>query len=743
MSISSHTTEFMRLARRSALLVLTFVAPLGAQAVDPSRITVERIFASPDFRGVAIPQPAWLRSGSSYIDARPAKDGGTELVKVDIATGQDAVIVRADQLSAQGKRLDVEDLTLSGDEQQALLFHNSVQVWRANSRGVFDVFDFRTGRLTSVSTKPGLQMFAKVSPDGKRVAFVRDNDLYVTELATGREQRLTRDGSVNIINGTTDWVYEEELGLRDAFRWSPDSRRIAFWRFDQTLVPAFPIINETATLYPTIATLRYPYAGQPNSRVKVGVITLAGGATTWLTGAGPDSGQYLARMEWVGPDSLAVQRIPRHQTSVDILLLSAATGRGRTVMTDRDSAYVDVENGDLRWLGTAKQQFLWQSDRTGWRQLFLYGRDGRVVRQLTTDGVDVLAVEGVDEQNGYVYVTAAAPTPMERNVYRVGLATGRMERVTTQTGTHAVSISPDSRYMMDVYTTINSPAVATLHALPSMRVIRVLQDNAALKGRLAQLAIRPVTFLKVPMPDGTLLDAYRIVPANFDSTRKYPVLMYVYGGPANPQVNDAWGGTRALWHQSLAQQGYIVMVVDNRGAAWRGRDFRKTTQLRLGLKESQDQIDAARWIGRQSWGDARRIGIWGWSFGGSMTFLSAARGGDVFKAALVVAPVTDWGLYDTIYTERFMWTPQENAEGYRASSPQNFVNGLTARTLLVHGTGDDNVHPQNTIQLANKLEAANKPFSMLLYPNRTHSISGGNTSVHLFNSFTRFILENL
>jgi dipeptidyl-peptidase-4 len=276
-----------------------------------------------------------------------------------------------------------------------------------------------------------------------------------------------------------------------------------------------------------------------------------------------------------------------------------------------------------------------------------------------------------------------------------------------------------------------------------MQVVRVLQDNAALKQRLAALAIRPAQFLKVPMPDGTLLDAYRIVPASFDSTKKYPVLMYVYGGPANPQVNDAWGGTRELWHQSLAQQGYVVMVVDNRGAAWRGRDFRKATQYQLGLKESQDQIDAAKWIGRQSWGDASRIGIWGWSFGGSMTFLSAARGGSVFKAALVVAPVTDWGLYDTIYTERFMWTPQGNPEGYRRSSPQSFVSGLTARTLLVHGTGDDNVHPQNTIQLANRLEAAGKPFYMLLYPNRTHSISGGNTSVHLFNSFTRFILENL
>jgi len=731
----------MRLARLSALL-LAIAAPLGAQGTDPSRITVERIFASPDFRGGPVPQPAWLRSGSSYIDARPAKDGGTELVKVDIATGREEVLVRAEQLAAEGKRLSVEDLTLSSDEQQALLFHSSVPVWRANTRGVYEVFDFRTGKLTPVSARGGMQMFAKVSPDGRRVAFVRDNDLYVTELATGREQRLTRDGSANIINGTTDWVYEEELGLRDAFRWSPDSRAIAYWRFDQSAVPAMPIVDEL-DLYPKITSLRYPKAGQPNSRVKVGVIRLAGGPTTWLTGAGPDTGQYIARMEWVGTDSLAVQRIPRRQTSVDVLMLSAATGRGRTVMTDRDSAYVDVENGDLRWISEGKQQFLWLSDRSGWRQLFLYGRDGRVIRQLTTDGADVLAVQGVDEQNGLVYVTVAAPTPTQRNLYRVRLAGGPMERVTREAGSHAVSISPDARYLMDIHSTINTPAVATLYALPSMNVIRVLQDNAALKARLGRLAVQPARFLKVPMPDGAVLDAYRIVPADFDSTRKYPVLMYVYGGPASPQVNDAWGGTRALWHHSLAQQGYVVMVVDNRGAAWRGRDFRKTTQLRLGIKESQDQIDAARWIGRQSWGDAARIGIWGWSFGGSMSLLAAARGGDVFRATMIVAPVTDWGLYDTIYTERFMWTPQTNAEGYRASSPLNFVNGLTARTLLVHGTGDDNVHPQNTTQLANKLQAAGKPFYMMLYPNRTHSISGGNTSVHLFNAFTRFIRENL
>ena len=733
----------MRLARLAALaLAATAPAPLGAQTTgDPSRITVERIFDSPDFRGGAIPQPSWLSSGSSYIVPRPAKDGGTELVRVDIATGTETVLATGDQLAAEGKKLEVEEISLSGDERMAILFHNSVQVWRTNTRGLFTIYDFRSGTLTPVSRKSGLQMFAKLSPDGRKVAFVRDNNLFVTDRATGREEQLTRDGSENIINGTTDWVYEEELGLRDAFRWSPDSKHIAFWRFDQGAVPAMPIVNELG-LYPKVSTLRYPKAGEPNSRVRVGVIHLGGGRLTWLD-VGPDTGQYFARMEWVGSDSVVVQRMPRKQNRVDVMLLSASTGRGRIVMSDRDDAYVDVENGDLRWIGEGQRQFLFLSDRSGWRQLYLFGRDGKVVRQLTTDGVDVLGVTGVDETTGVVYVTAAAPTPMERNTFRVKLAGGAMERVTPQPGTHNFNISPDARYAVDIHSTIGSPATATLYALPSMRVIRVLQDNAPLKARLARLAVRPPEFIKVPMPDGTMLDGYRIVPVNFDSTKKHPVLMYVYGGPAAPQVSDAWGGTRMLWHQSLAQQGYVVVCVDNRGAAWRGREFRKTTQYTLGVKESQDQIDAAKWIGRQSWADATRIGIWGWSYGGFMSALAAGRGGDLFRAALVVAPVTDWNLYDTIYTERYMWTPKENARGYRDGAPQTYVDGVKARMLLVHGTGDDNVHPQNTMQYANKLQAAGKPFYMLLYPNRTHSISGGNTSVHLYNSFTRFLLESL
>jgi dipeptidyl-peptidase-4 len=796
-------------------------APVVAQDAA-SRLSIQRIFATRDFASAPLPNIHWLKDGASYVDVRPAEGGGSDIVRVALATGAVSVMAPAAALvGADGKRLEIEEITLSADESKALVFHNSVRVWRTNTRGMFSVIDFRTRRVTPIATvttpaaaasretdtaaapflgkQPSflarglqsgaadstLQMFAKFSPDARQVAFVRGNDLWVADLATGRTRRLTTDGSDDIINGTTDWVYEEELGLRDAFRWSPDGTRIAYWHFDQSAVPAFPMVDET-TLYPTVSVLRYPKAGTANSRVKVGVIALADGRTTWLD-AGPDTGQYLARMDWAGNDSVVVLRLPRKQNQAELLMLSAASGRGRVMLTDRDSAYVDVEGADeaVRWVNGGRQ-FLWRTDRTGWRQIFLYDRSGRELRQVTRDGIDVLGIAAVDDQRGDLYVTAAAPTPTQRQVFRFPLAGGVItadgsarvpapaqrapggrvrpggsanrasangrspggpsapgQQVTSGAGAHAVTIGPGARFLVDFFTTASQPVVATLYELPGMRRRRVLTDNAALTRRLAALTIRAPEFFRIPMPDGIQLDAYRIVPADFDSTRKYPVLMYVYGGPASPTVSDQWGGSRYLWHQLLAQQGYVVVSVDNRGAAWRGRDFRKITQYRLGARESEDQLDAAKWLGRQRWVDAARIGMWGWSYGGYMTTLTAFKGGNVFKAAIAVAPVTDWGLYDTIYTERFMWTPQDNAEGYRTSAPQAHVAGLTARLLLVHGTGDDNVHPQNTIQLVNKLQAVGKPFQLMLYPNRTHSISGGNTQAHLFEMMTRFVKENL
>jgi dipeptidyl-peptidase-4 len=768
----------------------TAQAPAGGSAppaaADPSRLTVERIFGGPELRARGAPGVQWMRDGRSYVEARAA-EAGTELVRVDAATGTATVLVPAGTLrDAAGRPIVVEEVQLAPDERRALLFSNSVRVWRTNTRGTFHVVDLATRRVTPIATvtTPGksatggagardtvpgqrlgrddaalpsfigrglasgavdtdLQMFAKFSPDSRKIAYVRGNNLWVTDLATGQTSRLTSDGSDDVINGTTDWVYEEELGLRDAFRWSPDSRRLAYWRFDQSAVPAYPVVNETAGQYPLVSVLRYPKAGAPNSRVRVGVVDAAGGATRWLA-AGPDSGQYLARMEWVGTDSVAVVRMPRSQDRLDVLMLSAATGAGRTVVTDRDSAYVDVEGDAVTWLpgGT---HFLLRTDRSGWRGFQLHDRAGRPVQAVTPPGADYLDLVALDSAGATGYFVAADPTPAQRSIHRctIGGATPRCTRMTPERGTHALDVAPGARFAVLTSSRLGVPSRVALVSLPDFRTVRVLEDNRALATRLAALGLAEPQLVRVPMPDGTVLDGYRITPARFDSTRRHPVLMHVYGGPASPQVNDAWGGARYLWHQLLAQQGYVVLVVDGRGSAWRGRDFRKVTQFALGVRESQDQIDAARWIGAQPWADPRRLGIWGWSYGGYTTAMALARGGDVFRAGIAVAPVVDWRFYDSIYTERFMRTPAENPRGYQAGAVATHAAGMTARLLLVHGTGDDNVHPQNALVLAETLQQLDKPFTMLLYPNKTHSISGGRTQVHLYGAFTRFLAEHL
>jgi dipeptidyl-peptidase 4 len=732
-----------RISGRLLLTASLLAAPVSAQVttVAPT-LTVDRIYRDAEFTSAPMPGIVWMADGQSWVEMRTTA-GGTDFVKVDAATGSATTLARGVAIRADTSRaVAVESFSMTRDQAQALLYHSTERVWRRNTRGLYHVLDVRTGALRAVSELAGHQMFAKLSPDGRRVAFVRANDLFVTDLATGRETRLTTDGSGTIINGTTDWVYEEEFGLADAFRWSPDGRRIAFWRFDQSPVPEFPIVDELQ-LYPRVAPLRYPKAGQPNSFVRLGVIDLEGGnRTTWLD-VGQGNDQYLPRMEWLGTDSLVVQRLPRRQNRLDLLFVSATTGGARTVFTETDTAYVDVEHGALHWVN-GERQFLWLSDRSGWRQIFLYDRRGNVVRQVTRDGMDVLGIIGYDERSRQVYFTAAAPTPTQRNVYRVSIdGRGGPTRVTPQDGTHSFSLAPGAAWAVGIHSSLNSPARATLYEMPAMRPRRTLQDNATLRGRLVNESLRPAEFIRVPMADGTVLDGWRFAPVDFDSTRRHPVLMFAYGGPAAPSVNDAFSGNNYMWWQMLAQHGYVVISVDNRGAAWRGRDFRKVTQHRLGIHESDDQIEVARWLGRQSWADSSRIGIWGWSYGGYLALMTAARGGPLFRMTMAVAPVTDWRFYDTIYTERYMWVPQENREGYDLASPLTHIDGLTANLLLVHGTGDDNVHAQNSLVLADRLAVAGKRFYMMMYPNRTHSISERGVAPQLRATLTRFILENL
>jgi dipeptidyl-peptidase 4 len=743
-SDSLREKAFMRTRKIALLLVLLCpILSSGAQGDKgaPDRLTVDRIFKDNEFRAEVAPSVQWSTDGTAYYDSRSDGKGGSEIVRVDILTGKATVVVDAATLVDESKKpINVEGLIVSADGTRALVYHNSVRVWRQNTKGYYHLVDFGSKRVAPISSKPGLQMFAKLSPSGQHVAFVRDNNLFVTDLTNMKEKSLTNDGGANIINGTSDWVYEEEFGLRDGFRWSPDGTRIAYWRFDQTEIPSFPVVDELGW-YPRVDWLRYPKAGYQNSVVRLGVADIGSGRTTWLH-TGNDPGAYFPRMDWIDLETVAFQRLPRKQNHVDLLLAEAKTGKSRRIMYDDDSAYVDVE--DVVWLKGGKE-FLWLSDRSGWRQVYLYDRSGSMVRQLTPDGSDILSIIGVDEKAGLVYVQAAAPTATQRHVFAYAISGRTGGQITDTEGTHTLDLSPGGRYGIATHSAFGQPPTVTVMDLTENKVVRTITDNAPLRTKLAALKLRAPEVIKILAADGTTeLDAMRIVPPDFDSTKRYPVLMYVYGGPATPNVVEQWGnGNRYLWHQMLAQRGYVVISVDNRGAAWRGRTFRKMTQFHLGLAESDDQIAAAKWIAARSWCDPKRIGIWGWSYGGFLTLMSTTRGGDVFRMGISVAPVTDWKLYDTIYTERFMWIPQENADAYAKSSPLTYADSLKAQLLLVHGTGDDNVHPQHTTQFVSKLQHARKPFDMMLYPNKTHSISGAGATLHLYDTFTRYILSNL
>jgi dipeptidyl-peptidase-4 len=532
-------------------------------------------------------------------------------------------------------------------------------------------------------------------------------------------------------------VYEEELGVQDGWRWSPDGRRIAFWRLDQTRVPVQTWVNDTGR-YSVPVALHYPKPGEPNSQVKIGVVDAAGGETRWMdTG----EGEYLARMSWAAsPTELVIQRMNRAQNRIDVLLTDVGTGRSRTLFSDTDSAWVNVDD-DLT-LVRGGSQILWTSQREGYNQIYLYGRDGRLVRKLTPDAWDVTSVDRVDERGGWVYFTGTGGNAAERHLFRVRLDGGAVQKLTREPGTHAASVSPDGRTFVDVYSRASAAPVSRLFRTDGT-LVRSLSDNERVQANLAAAGVSEPEFFRIPTQGGAQMNAMMVRPPNFDASKKYPVLFYVYGTPGAQTVVDSWGGSRNLWHMLLAQKGYVVVSVDTRGTSNRGRAWEKTGYLSHGVTATDDLMTAARYMAAQPYVDAGRIGMWGWSGGGFTTGLSLARGGRLYKAGISVAPVTDWRLYDNIYTERFMGTPQANPAGYDSTSVLKHAAGITAEYLVVHGTADDNVHFQNSVQLATALQGAGKQFSFMLYPGKNHGISGAQTQLHLFTMMTNWLEKNL
>ena len=754
-------------ARHVIVLALTLAAATTfaqqderAQALDDQ---IGRIFQSGQYSVPRFGPARWLADGLAYttLEAAPSPASGVDIVRYDGTTGARTVLVASTRLTPQGSRvpLDIDDYVWSADGKRLLIFTNTQRVWRQNTRGDYWVLDLDSGRLQQLGRDAPASslMFAKFSPDATRVAYVRGNNLYVERIDTAGGQgdpadrsqaiALTSDGSETTINGTSDWVYEEELDLRDGFRWSLDGHRIAYWQFDSTGVGLFSLINDTDSLYPRITRIPYPKAGTTNSAVRIGVVSASGGPTLWLKTPGDPRDTYLARMDWVDARTVAVQQLNRLQNRNDYLLADVQSGDVKPVFRDESKAWVEVVD-DVTWIDSHRA-FLWISERDGWQHVYRVSRDGASVALITRDAADVTDVVGVDEAGGWLYFRASPKDATQRYLYRTRLdGSGMAQRLNpdADAGTHGYDLAPGARLAIHTYSRFDRPTTTDVVSLPDHRSLRGLTNTSALEGRLSSILTPAVEFFTVPVDDGVTLDGWMVKPPQFDPARRYPTIVFVYGEPASQTVVDKWGGPQTLFNRALAQAGYVVVSFDNRGTpAPKGAAWRKVIYGSVGDLSSKEQATAVRTLAMQRpYIDSDRIGIWGWSGGGTSTLNAMFRFADVYRVGVAVAPVPDQALYDTIYQERYMGLPKDNQDGYRRGSPIHHAEGLQGKLLIVHGTGDDNVHFQGTERLINRLVALGKPFDVMIYPNRTHGISeGSGTSVHVYRLIARYFLEHL
>lgn len=635
-----------------------------------------------------------------------------------------------------------DSYAFSADEAKLLISTETEPIYRHSTRANFFVYD-RAAKSFTPLFEEGKQMYATFNPAADKVAFVFNNNLYVKDLKSGNVTQITEDGEYNhIINGATDWVYEEEFAIARGFEWSPDGKNIAFLRFDESEVKEFTMQMYNDELYPEHVTFKYPKVGEKNSVVTVHIYNLESDKTTQVD-TGSEADMYFPRIKWTqDPSKLCVYRMNRHQNQLELLLADAQTGKTSLLFKEVEDQY--IEEGLLDNLVFLKdgQHFLWSSEKDGWRHLYLYNMQGKLVEQLTKGSWEVTAFYGVDEKNGLVFYQAAETSPLQRHVYSVDLKGKNKKQLSKEEGWNTADFSSTFDYYELIHSTANTPPTFAVYDRKG-KLIRTLEDNQNLRKLQQEYGVSPVEFFDFATSEGVNLKGYMIKPADFDKNRKYPVFMYLYGGPGSQQVTDSWGGSNYWWFQMLAQQGFIIACVDNRGTGGRGEAFKKATYLQLGHYETIDQIEAAKYLGGLPFVDKNRIGIFGWSYGGYMSSLCLLKGNDVFKAAIAVAPVTSWKWYDSIYTERYMRTFAENEDGYKNNSPVYFADRLKGNYLLVHGMGDDNVHFQNTVEMANALIKANKQYDTYFYPNRNHGIYGGVTRLHLYNKMTNFLREKL
>ncbi len=711
-----------------ALLFCLYVSPLMSQA----DITVEDIWRDYKYTPKSVPGFNFMSDGIHYTRLQKNK-----IERYDIRSG-DKVETLLD-----GSSLDIENNRISSysftqDESKILLAIDKESIYRRSSKAYYYIYDRQTEKLISVYDDDKISA-ATMSPDGAYLAYVWENNIYYFSIEDEETLPVTDDGVTNeVINGMCDWVYEEEFSFTKAFFWSPDSRKIAFIRFDESEVQEFTMTNYDGGLYPEYETFKYPKVGEKNAVVSVHLYDLKTDKLKPLD-LGNLEDQYIPRIKWTNdPKLLTVSKMNRHQNHLQLYKINVETDASKIIIDEKNKYYIDVTD-DLYFLSD-DAGFIWSSEESGYNHLYSYDMNGQNKRALTKGEYVVTKVYGVDEKKGVLYYQAAESSPLERQVFELDLKSGKSSLMTDKEGTNNVQFSSTFDYYSWSHSRINQPATYAIYDRRGKEV-RSLEDNATLAVTVQKQQL--VEFIKVPTSDGLELNGYMIKPKGFSMTQEYPVLMFVYGGPGSQMVTDAWKGQNYWWFQMLAQKGYVVACIDNRGTGARGEEFKKTTYLTLGKYETRDQIESAQYLGSLPFIDQDRIGIFGWSYGGFMASHCILQGKDVFDTAIAVAPVTNWKWYDTIYTERFMRTTEENPEGYQENSPIHYADQLEGSYLLVHGGSDDNVHFQNSAEMAGALIKANKQFDTYFYPNRNHGIYGDNARLHLYTKMTDFLLENL
>lgn len=729
--------------KKIGLVILICLTTFTTKAQTGSKITPEDIFTNHTFRQETVTGLRSMNDGEHYTTL----ENSTRIVKNSYKTGK-AVDVLFDITKIDRAPISsFQDYELSEDETKILLLTDRKPVYRRSFTAQYYVWNSVTEDFDPLSEK-GAQQQATFSPDGDRVAFVRDNNIFIKSLKFGTETQITWDGKKNeIINGIPDWVYEEEFGFSKAFWWSPDSKFLAFLKFDEREVPEYSMTLfagekptlESNKLYPGEETFKYPKAGEKNSVVTVKSYEIYSKLTIDVqTGDNPDI--YIPRLKWT-PDSkdLVVMRLNRKQNQLDVLYANPFTGESHPILTEKNSRFIDEDFLDaFTYLDDGR--FLVLSERSGWSHLYLYDRLGFAQGQLTKGDFDVTGFYGYDKTQKVFYYQAAAESPLRREVYFISEDGKKQGKISTEKGTNHAAFSKNFNYYINYFSNSETPLQVVLYDKKN-NPIRTLQDNTLLKGRLQNFRLPQKEFFKFTTADGVELNGYMIKPIGFDSSKKYPVLITQYSGPNSQSVSDSWKGVS--WNDYLAQEGFLVVSVDPRGTAARGEDFRKMTYMQLGKYESDDIVETAKHLGTLPYVDAGNVAIFGWSYGGFMTLLAMEKGGELFKAGIAVAPVTSWRFYDTIYTERFMSTPRDNPEGYDENSPLTHAGKIKGRLLIIHGLADDNVHAQNTFEFTEKLVQAGIQFDMAIYTNRDHSIRGGNTTMHLYTRMTNFLKEYL